>query len=161
MKRIILLPHRWQYVGLGLLSVGIILSIVGFVSNWELLNYEFKMPALINNAGIFGNNGILWFSTAETSIYTTILPLLIIAGSLLIGFSKEKEEDELISLTRQTSAEKTILLGFSLVAFCYLFVYGIIFLYIIFYLVQLLPLVYVIWFKISLFRIKKMNSNEE
>src|SRR5574344_422137 len=98
MKRQYLFPAKCQKIGWVLM----ILAAVYFIINAILQNLysididrNIKMPALF---GLFpfDKGERHWFTLADTSILSTISPIVFIVGGLLVGFSKEKQEDELI-----------------------------------------------------------------
>ena len=62
----------------------------------------------------------MFFQSQNVNLAFTIKSVLLIVGSLLIAFSKEKTEDEFINLLRLRSFQYAVLINSVLLILCYL-----------------------------------------
>ncbi|MCQ2327294.1 MAG: hypothetical protein MJZ71_06985 [Bacteroidales bacterium] len=164
MKKTFLLTSKLQIPGWILISISAILFILCFI-NQDVFDFSFKFPALYaDNIAFFGGGSLYdrhWFTIVNAESMTTLIPSLYFLGCLFVGFSKEKQEDELTTMLRERSLVWTMLVYYALYVFVALFVYGIFYLYVRTIIFYLLPLTYILLFKISLYRLRKESDNEE
>nr|WP_321231268.1 hypothetical protein [uncultured Psychroserpens sp.] len=122
MKSNYLLSNKFKVPGWILLSLGIIsgifLSITGFES--DLL--EMNVFSIYSDNDAFSSNGG-FFKIIENSIVDEIIALAIIIGGLLVGFSKEKIEDEFIYKIRTDSLVWAIVFNYIILMFAIVFIY--------------------------------------
>jgi hypothetical protein len=113
MKNSYLFPNKYKKIGLLLFIAGFTLLIMGllFDVDVELSYLDIKMPVIVNNP-IFSERH--YFQIVETNITVQIIILSIIIGGLLLGFSKERVEDELIRDIRNKSLVWAVYLNYSL-----------------------------------------------
>ncbi|MFB0904835.1 MAG: hypothetical protein QMB11_10665 [Nonlabens sp.] len=113
MKNSYLFPNKYKKIGLLLFIAGFTLLIMGllFDVDVELSYLDIKMPVIVNNP-IFSERH--YFQIVETNITIQIIILSIIIGGLLLGFSKERVEDELIRDIRNKSLVWAVYLNYSL-----------------------------------------------
>jgi hypothetical protein len=113
MKNSYLFPNKYKKIGLLLFVAGFTLLIMGllFDVDVELSSLDIKMPVIVNNP-IFSERH--YFQIVETNITIQIIILSIIIGGLLLGFSKERVEDELIRDIRNKSLVWAVYLNYSL-----------------------------------------------
>ncbi|GAA4274164.1 hypothetical protein U6A24_21990 [Aquimarina gracilis] len=117
-----LLSNKFKKPGWVLLVVGITFGIIHALNDFESDLLTVKVISLFHNDIIFSkNNGLV--SIIEDSIVDEILTLMIITGGLLVGFSKEKIEDEFISKIRLSSLKWAILINYGILLFATLFFY--------------------------------------
>ena len=100
MSNKILLPNRYKSIGWFILIpatiLGILLCVNEFGSDWM----HAKVFAIANE----GTNGnYRYFSFGYTNITNTVIGGSFIIGSMLVSFSKEKNEDEFIAEIRLSS----------------------------------------------------------
>ena len=72
---------------------------------------------------MFGGGIEGYFKIIENSVLDELIALTIIVGGLLVGFSKEKIEDEFIYKLRKDSLVWAIIFNYSVLVFTILFVY--------------------------------------
>ena len=122
MKSNYLLSNKFKVPGWILLSLGIIsgifLSITGFES--DLL--EMNVFSIYSDNDVFSSSGG-FFKIIENSIVDEIIALAIIIGGLLVGFSKEKIEDEFIYKIRTDSLVWAIVFNYIILMFAIVFIY--------------------------------------
>ena len=100
MKTNYLFPNRLKKIGWLLFIPGIILGIVYLIYQSDISLFNIKVFAIAEEA-IFSDT--TFFSISENNILDEISSILLIIGTLLIAFSKEKSEDEFISKIRLES----------------------------------------------------------
>lgn len=87
----------------------------------ELL--QTNVLVLYNSDSLFdSNNG--FFKIIENGILDEIVAILIIVGGLMVGFSKEKIEDEFIFQLRKTSLVWAIIFNYIVLMFAIVLVYN-------------------------------------
>lgn len=135
MKTLYLLPNAYKKIGWFVFVPSFILGILMLIFNWEfpLVN----IPVIYNDA-LLGKNGFF----AETSVdwLGNLIGIMVIVGGFLVGFSKEKIEDEYIASLRLKALFWAMGVSYLVVLGLYLAVFGIAFLYVII-LAMYLPLV--------------------
>ena len=115
MSKQFLLPNKIKFVGCVVFLFGIICCI--FVSDdAKWLDIE-NFPAVFSQT--LGGKWI-FFQSQNVNLAFTIKSVLLIVGSLLIAFSKEKTEDEFINLLRLRSFQYAVLINSVLLILCYL-----------------------------------------
>ena len=95
-----------------------------------------------------------FFCMVKTSVYSIAMPLLIIA-LIFIGFSKEKVEDEFVQYIRSQSLIWSTYVSAGLFILGTLLIYGFIYMYIPYLVFFVFLLLFVIKFKIAMFRFNK------
>ena len=91
--------------------------------------FEYETDALtINVLSIYNGNSIFgsgggFFKIIENSILDELISLAIIIGGLIVGFSKEKIEDEFIYKLRKDSLVWALLFNYMVLVFAILFIY--------------------------------------
>ena len=106
MKTNYLLPNKYKKIGWVLLLTGIIIGV--FLQIFDSTEDIFNLD-LINNFGF--------------EFLDEIISILIIIGGLLVGFSKEKIEDEFIHKLRHESLVWAILLNYIILFLTVIFIY--------------------------------------
>ncbi len=156
-----LFPARFQKFGWMLLFPFGILFLYYCFSTVDY-KFELKVPvqAIISNNGLL-NDSILWFSITNNNIIDEITSIGLIVSLLLIAFSKEKDEDEYTSQIRANSLVWALLINFSFLILCELFVYDLLFLNILFLNLFFILILFVIKFKIACYKLRKSTKNEE
>ncbi len=88
--------------------------ILGLISLSGLMNFEISLP-VIYNSGIFNDENQGFLKTAEIDLFPNLFGILIIIGGIMVGFSKEKIEDEYISCLRLKSVFWSLIVSYSIV----------------------------------------------
>src|SRR6187431_35951 len=96
----LLLQNRYKKIGWFILIpatiAGIVLCYQGFDVQWM----HAKVFAIASEGYMVDSK---YFSLVDTNITNTIVGSLFIIGAMLVGFSKEKNEDEFIAKLRLSS----------------------------------------------------------
>ncbi len=117
-----LLSNKFKKPGWILFILGIVLGVIHAFNDFESDLFTVNVISLFHDDIIFSeNDGIV--SIIEDSIVDELLSLMIIIGGLMVGFSKEKIEDEFISKIRLSSLKWAILINYGILLFATLFFY--------------------------------------
>ena len=87
--------------------------------------------------------------------------MLFIIGALLVGFSKEKQEDEYIAEVRLNALLWAVLVNYCLLLAAFVFVYGLSFLTVMIYNMFTVLILFIARFHIALYRNAKNISDEK
>lgn len=117
MKSQLLLPYRYKKIGWIILVPALVLGLL----KWWLINDHETLTYVVN----------IYYKNVFFDIMTTVLVAAILAGALLVVFSKEKQEDEYVQNLRLSSFGWAILINYLILFFCNLVFYGWVFLNII------------------------------
>lgn len=157
MKSIKLLPNHFKKVGWVLFSLSIALWIVALIfSEFSLLN--------ANVFSIYADDFLgtgEWFGQVQSNLAYTITGVLCILGGLLVGFSKEKVEDEFIASLRLNSLLWAVLISYIILLVSFLTIYGLTFLHVLSYQMFSILLIFVFRFNYLLRKNRKEMANEE
>ena len=157
MKTNYLLPNKYKTIGWILLALGIIIGIFLFFSDYESNALTIKVLSIHNDDAIFKeNNG--FFKIIENSIIDELVALAIIIGGLLVGFSKEKVEDEFIYKLRKDSLVWAIIFNYFVLILTIIFIYNFTFFDVLVFN-MFTPLVFFI-FRFNFLKYKSLNYEE-
>ena len=102
-----------------------------------------------------------FFTFIKNNIFEELLIVSSILGSIFIGFSKLKNEDEYISKIRYESLVWATYLNYGLILFFTLFIYGMTFLDVVFYNMFILLLFFIIRFHYKIYQLNKATNDDE
>lgn len=161
MNQSFLFPHRFKPVGWVMLALGIFGL---FTLNSAFAeNFVFPMFA-IADGGTLGNNFMTeegYFTIVRTPICDELTLTFLIAGSLLVGFSRCKVEDELIAKTRYESLVWAVYFNFGLLLLATLFIYGTYYLNVVLHNIFSLLIFFIIRFHLKLYQLQKAVGDDE
>jgi len=146
MKNTLLIPNHFKIIGW---IIFIAFGILGWKSDGWNLSPIFT--TIVEDHG--------WH--VEVKILNTISLIGAILGLMLICFSREKQEDEYISLIRLKSWQWAILISYSVLIVACGVIYGISFLEVMLCNMFTIPLVFIIKFQYSLYRLRKEGLADE
>tara|TARA_R110000751_G_scaffold7805_2_gene31440 strand:+ start:19904 stop:20377 length:474 start_codon:yes stop_codon:yes gene_type:complete len=123
MKTHYLLSNNFKIIGWVILILGLLTGIIFYktILDGELL--QTNVLVFYNSDRFFDNNNG-FFKIIENGILDEIVAILIIVGGLIVGFSKEKIEDEFIFQLRKTSLVWAIIFNYIVLIFAIVFVYN-------------------------------------
>ena len=101
------------------------------------------------------------FAGSSTTLQTTILPIILIAALLFIGFSKEEDEDEYVARIRMESLIWSLYVNYFLLALAFLLVYGSSFIVVTWVGLFTLPLFFVFRLQWKLYQTRKLAKDEK
>ncbi|WP_316838645.1 hypothetical protein [Pedobacter gandavensis] len=155
MKSYLLLPSKYKVFGwiLFLLSLGLyvycfmIYPETHGTGNLEIPGFTSSYP--------------LRFSWANNNLTSAVFTSGILIGLLMICFSKEKNEDEYISLIRLRSWQSAVLISFGILIAANLLVYGLEFMAFAVYNMLTILIVFIAKFYYSLFSLSRERLVDE
>lgn len=158
MKLNYLLPHRFKRIGLLILIPFIFLG-------WYVVNYDIepeifdlRVPAIFVDE-IFGEKYI--FGMTENNILNEIIGIVLIVGFLMVAFSKEKQEDELIAKIRLESLVWATYVNYAVLLISMIFIFGISFLWVMIFNMFTILLFFIIRFNWQVKKLNKHMAHEE
>lgn len=154
----LLLPHRYKLIGWIILVPAAIVGLTMLIFETDIFDLNANVFALINE-NLFKETDS--FGIINTNIIPTLAGSLFIIGAMMVGFSKEKREDEFISNLRQSSLLWAVLVNYSLLLFCFLFIYGMSFINVMLYNMFTTLIIFIIRFNYILYRNYKAMPNEK
>ncbi|WP_323788278.1 hypothetical protein [Psychroserpens sp.] len=122
MKTNYLISNKYKIPGWILLIVGLITGAFLITSEFESDLLEVNVLAIFNGDSLFSDNEG-FFKIIENSIVDEIIALCIIIGGLMVGFSKEKVEDEFIYKLRKDSLVWAIIFNYIVLIIMIVFIY--------------------------------------
>lgn len=155
-----LFPARFQKFGWMLLVPFGIMFLL-FMGFFESVGIQWNTSVLAIIDGGLGTGGGQYFTFIKNDIFDEVTFVGLIVSLILIAFSKEKDEDEFISQIRLNSLVWALLINYGILIFAELFIYGTAFLPILYQNLILILVLFVIKFRIALFKLKKTAKNEE
>ena len=137
MKTNYLLPNKYKTLGWILFIGGIILGFTIVFSDFEYEPISAKVISIFNEPFIddpFDDKDTFkLFKIIETGISSEIASIAIIIGGLIIGFSKEKIEDEFIYKLRKDSLVWAIIFNYFVLVSTIVFIYDLTFFHVLVY----------------------------
>ena len=121
MKTNYLLPYRYKMLGWILFLIGLISGILLFINDYEYPNLTVKVFSIYYEGIFDSENG--FFKLVHNNIADEIVAAMIIVGGLLVGFSKEKVEDEFIYKLRKDSLLWAIIFNYIVLMFTIIFIF--------------------------------------
>ncbi len=152
-----LLPNKYKSIGWILFILGIISGLVSYFVPSEKEPLQTKVLSILNNFAT-GAKEIEYFKIIEDGISNELILLLIIIGGLMIGFSKEKVEDEFTYKLRNDSLVWAMLFNYLVLVVLILFVHNFTFMYVM-ALNMLTPLIFFI-FRFNFIQLKHRSHEE-
>ncbi|QQQ28026.1 hypothetical protein [Chryseobacterium indoltheticum] len=123
MNTLQLFPNRFKMIGWFIFIPSLIL---GLISLSGVMNFEISLP-VIYNSGFLNNEDQGFLQTANIDLFPNLFGVLIIIGGILVGFSKEKIEDEYISSLRLKSVFWSLISTYSIVLILFISIFGTLF----------------------------------
>lgn len=161
MKTHFLFPNQFKIIGWLLFVPSFIFSVLATIFKWSIDQYlEIKVFAIYSDEFLKSNSG-KFFHLINNSISDELLTFTLIIGGILIGFSKLKNEDEMIGKIRYESLVWATYFNYGLLLFFTAFFYGISFLNVLFYNTFALLVFFIIRFHYMIYKLNKQNSDEE
>lgn len=155
MKQLRLLSNAYKPIGWVLFVSSFILAISNLMGNIDFLDIEVKLPALYYDPFLSAPRMFTW---VKTELFPTLVGSLFTLGSIILIFSKEKEEDEMIGFIRLNALLWAVGCNAIYILFCFLFVYGVAFANILVYNIATIPLIFLARFYYQMFKARKMNT---
>ena len=158
MKSKLILPNKYKKIGWIILIPAVILGIYSITTRFELNLLNAKVFAIFSDE-ILESTKHLSFIT--TNITNTIIGVLFILGALLVGFSKEKKEDEFIAEIRLSALLWAVAVNYIFLIIAFLFIYGTPFIDVMVYNMFTILILFIARFQYILYRNSKSVSDEK
>ncbi len=153
-----LFPRQFRLVGWMLFLPGLLAALFVFISGYDGNTLVTTVPAMINE-DLFGKPESMLL--IENGIADELILIMLIAGGILAGFSKVKNEDELISKIRLESLVWAVYVNFGIVLFATLFVYGLYFFNVMLANMFTVLIFFLLRFHLMLYKLRNSISDEE
>ena len=158
MKTHFLFPNQFKNLGWLLFIPSVLGTLIIIVFNISTDDYLNITVFSIYQESIGEIPGFLKF--IKNSFVDEILTIGIIVGGILVGFSKLKEEDEMISKIRYESLLWATYLNYAIILFFTLFIFGLPYLNVLFYNMFTLLLFFIIRFHYMIYKLNTANHDE-
>lgn len=155
MKTNYLLPNKWKPLGWFLFITGLLAGILLYVIGYDGEIMVTKVLSIYSDP-FLGEPG--FFKFVENGIADELVFVCIIIGGLLVGFSKEKIEDEYIYKLRTESLVWAIIFNYILLLFTIVFVYDMTFFNVLIFNV-FTPLLFFV-FRFNFIKLKSVDHEE-
>lgn len=146
-----LFPNQFKKIGWIIFIPSLILGILSLTNIFSFP--EVSLPVFYNSGFPFSGEDSGLLKTTEIAIFPNVFGILIIVGGILIGFSKERIEDEYISSLRLKSVFWSLIVTYSIITILFLTVFGMAF-FTVMIIIMFLPLVLYI-FRFNYLLLKK------
>lgn len=159
MLKQILLPNQFKMLGWILLVPSAILGFLLMLSDLEsTLKINSKVFALYNDQiiGSQRHTGII-----STDISNTLVGVFFILGAMMVGFSKEKKEDEYVANLRLSSLMWAVWVNYVLLLLSFIFIYGMGFFHVMIYNMFTVLIIFIGRFNIKLFINRMIPADEK
>ena len=121
-----LLPNKFKPLGWILFIGGIVSGLIVVFSGYDYEPIKIKVLSIFND-GFLGSNDYDLFKIIETGIASELASISIIIGGLIVGFTKEKVEDEFIYKLRKDSLVWAIIFNYIILLLTIIFIYNLTF----------------------------------
>lgn len=158
MKTKWLFPNKYKLLGWLILIPSTLVGVILIATDFEGLSFNTNVFAIFNN-DLFSKS--MKFGWIDTNITNTVVGVLFIIGAVLVGFSREKKEDEFIASIRYSSLQWAVIVNYAILIFLFLFVWGTSFMYVMIYNMFTVLIIFLIRFNYILYRNSKSVRDEE
>ena len=158
MKSKFLLPNQYKKLGWVLFILGVGVGIPTVINEWHPELLDFTVFNL--RFDWFPNIGEMFILT-KNNILNEIAGISTIAGGILVAFSKESDEDELITKLRLDCLVWAIYWYYGIMLFAFLFVYDLSFYWIMVFNMFMPLILFIIRFNWLLTKFRKSTEYEE
>ncbi len=137
MKTLNLLPNKYKIWGWVIFIPALLTGIIVMSMDFDI-DFTVRFPIIYNSELLVGKSG--WFVVSQINVVNNLAGFFVIIGGLLIGFSKEKEEDEYVNHLRLNAILWSIKVSYLIFLILFIAVFGIDFIKVM-VLVMYLPLI--------------------
>lgn len=162
MKSYYLFPSRWKKIGWIVFVPACLMGLVWIFLGEDAIVFKTKVLALAVDEISFGDDSVSgFFEIVKNNVVDEIIGILIIVGGLLVAFSKEEKEDELISKLRLESLVWATYINYIILVLAIILVYGISFYWIFIFNMFTILIIFIARFNFLLHKLKKANRHAE
>ena len=161
MKNHFLFPNSFKKIGWILFVPSFIFSlyILTIDDSFTIDALDFNVLAIYND-GLFKSD-IAFFKIIENNIGDELYVIGLIVGGILIGFSKLKNEDEMISKIRYESLVWATYFNYAIIILFTIFFFGIGYYSILMFNTFTLLLFFIIRFHYKIYQLNKISNDDE
>ncbi|MCW5516285.1 hypothetical protein [Muriicola sp. Z0-33] len=153
-----LFASRYKTIGLIILIPSVILGLYTLINEWEPLFLDIPVFGLFVDDF---TNSESFTGVIDNNILNEILGILIIISSLFVAFSREKDEDELITKIRLESLVWATYWNYGILILSFLLVYDISFYWVMVFNMFTILILFIVKFNLKLWSLRKATSYEE
>lgn len=153
MKTNFLFPNNVKPIGIILFGLSALLGVLTLIFNLQPSFFDLQTFAILADG--FGTQNT--FSIIHNNLWDEILSIGLIIGAFLVGFSKEKVEDELISAIRLKSLVWATYINYGILMLAIMFVYDFSFFNILVFNMFTLLIFFIIRFNWELYKLKRVE----
>lgn len=164
MKINYLFPHRFKKFG-WMVFIPVLFFYIFYLFNYELFGeffnreMNFHVFAIVDDSHL--GKGTQFFKKIENNIFDELVFSLLVVSGILLGFSKVKVEDEMVSKIRLESLVWATYINYGILLMTIIFVYGTTFLHALYVNIFSLLFFFIIRFHWKLYQYNKISSDEE
>lgn len=158
MKLDYLFPHRFKRIGTMILIPCILFGLYVVNSDLEPEFFDLRVPAIFVDE-IIGDK--FMFGMTENNVLNELIGIILIISFLMVAFSKEKQEDELIEKIRLKSLVWATYVNYGVLLFSMIFIYGMSFLWVMIFNMFTILLFFIIRFNWQVRKLNKSLTYEE
>ena len=161
MSQALLLPHRYKKIGWIILIPATILGIYVIAKDFSADLIQAKVFSFFSINLSLNKQYNAPFSLIYVDVTNTLAGILFLIGSIFVGFSKEKKEDEFIEKLRLSSLLWAVWVSNILLLIGFLFFYDLSFLYIMIYNMFTVQIIFIARFNFILYQNRKGVADEK
>jgi hypothetical protein len=152
-----LLPNKFKMIGWFLLIPSAILGIlqIFYLAGSGLKFLNLKVFTIYSGSFAPWGSTTVVFGFDKVNLTGTIIGILFILGAVMVAFAKEKHEDEFIAKIRLESFLWATYINYAILLFCFLFFYGIGFMYVMIFNMFTIIILFIVRFNYVLYRSTK------
>ena len=158
MKLNYLFPHKWRKIGWIVFIPSMVFGLITIITEYEPGFLDMRVPGIFIDE-ILGKSRVIGFTT--NNILNELLGAMVIISGLLVAFSKEKNEDELISKIRLESLVWATYVNYGILLLSIIFVYGLSFFWVMVFNMFTILLFFIIRFNWQIKLLNKDSAYEE
>jgi len=158
-----LLPNKFKLMGWILLVPSTILGLIQlfYLSGSGLKFLDVKMFTIYSgNFAPWGSSSVI-LGFDKVNFTGTIIGIFFILGAVMVAFAKEKHEDEFIAKIRLESFLWATYINYAVLIFCFLFFYGIGFMYVMIFNMFTVIILFIARFNYILYKTTKQLKYEK
>ena len=158
-----LLPNKFKKIGWFLLIPSAILGIlqIFYLTGSGLKFLNLKVFTIYSGSFAPWGSTTVVFGFDKVNLTGTIIGILFILGAVMVAFTKEKHEDEFIAKIRLESFLWATYINYAILLFCFLFFYGIGFMYVMIFNMFTIIILFIVRFNYVLYRSTKSLRYEK
>jgi hypothetical protein len=158
-----LLPNKFKMIGWFLLIPSTILGIlqIFYLAGSGLKFLDLKVFTIYSGSFAPWGSTTVVFGFDKVNLTGTIIGILFILGAVMVAFTKEKHEDEFIAKIRLESFLWATYINYAILLFCFLFFYGIGFMYVMIFNMFTIIILFIVRFNYVLYRSTKSLRYEK